>query len=182
MFKETGMKRLAIVALIALALIGGAFAQATLTKTSSLPTVDGAIGASEYQYTGTVAGVIKVSMSLGSDDMLYIAVEAPTSGWVAAGVGGLVMNGSRLFLGAMQDGKPAFIEKAGVGHFYTDAKQLVVKKWSVKTSGEDTVLELELPASAAVWKGQINAIFAYSKSPSFSVRHSGRGAISVTVK
>jgi hypothetical protein len=175
------MKRFAAIALMTLALAGAAFAQAALSKSSALPSVDGVIGASEYQYSGEVAGAIKVYATLGSDDLLYIAVEAPSSGWVAAGVGGLVMNGSRLFLGATQDGKAAFIEKAGVGHFYSDAKELVVKKWAVKTKGEDTVLELSLPASAAVWKGKVNAIFAYSKSPSFAQRHSARGALSLTV-
>jgi hypothetical protein len=175
------MKRVALVVLVAFAVVGGAIAQATLTKSSSLPTVDGSIGASEYQYSGTVSGM-KVYATLGSDDMLYIAVDAPTSGWVGAGVGGLRMNGSRLFLGAVQDGKPAFIEKAGVGHFYGDAKELVAKKWAVKTVGKDTVLELSLPSSAALWKGQVNSIYAYSNSPSFDKKHASRGALSFTVQ
>jgi hypothetical protein len=175
------MKRLAAISYIAFVVASGAFAQAALSKSSSLPKVDGVIAASEYQYSGAVSGM-KIYATLGSDDMLYIAVEAPSSGWVAAGVGGLVMNGSRLFLGAIQDGKPAFIEKAGVGHFYTDAKELVVKKWLVKTTGDLSVLELSLPSSAALWKGQINMIFAYSKSSSFSSKHSARGSLSFTVK
>ncbi len=175
------MKKFAVLALIALVFSGGAFSQGTLTKSASIPKLDGAIGASEYQYSGTVSD-IKVFATLGNDDMLYIAVEAPTAGWVAAGVGGLVMNGSRLFLGAVQDGKPAFIEKAGVGHFYADAKELVVKNWFVKTTGSSTVLELSLPSSKAVWKGQVNAIFAYSKSPSFSSKHAARGSLSLAVK
>jgi hypothetical protein len=175
------MKRLISIAMIALVAVYGAFAQAALSKSSSIPTIDGAIGASEYQYSGTVAG-IKVFATLGSDDMLYLAVEAPTSGYVAAGVGGLVMNGSRLFFGATQDGKPAFLEKAGVGHFYADAKTLVVKKWSVKTKGSDTVLELSMPSSAAVWKGSINSIFAFSASPAFNSKHSARGSLTFTVK
>ena len=176
------MRKIACTLLIASLSLGGAFAQAALTKSSSLPAVDGVIGAAEYQYSGTVSGTIKVYASLGTDNLLYIAVEAPTSGWVAAGVGGLVMNGSRLFLGATQDGKPALIEKSGTGHFYADAKELVVKKWSVKTRGEDTVLELCLPAGAAVWKGQVNAIFAYAKTSSFTTRHSARGSMSFEVK
>ncbi len=176
------MKRLAIAAFISVAFLGGAFAEASLSKSAALPAVDGAIGASEYQYAGTVAGAIKVFATLGNDDMLYIAIEAPTAGWVAAGVGGLVMNGSRLFMGMTQGGKPALIEKSGQGHFYTDAKDSVLKKWAVKTSGEDTVLELSLPASAAITKGQLKAIFAYSKTASFTVRHSARGSLSFTIK
>ena len=175
------MKRMTIAAIIALALASGSFAQATLTKSATQPTLDGAIGASEYQYSGTVSGM-KVAATLGTNDVLYLAVEGPTSGYVAAGVGGLVMNGSRLFFGATQGGKPAFQEKAGVGHFYGEAKELVVAKWAVKTKGEDTVLELSMPAAKALWKGQINAIFAYSKSPSFSSKHAVYGSTTFTVK
>jgi hypothetical protein len=174
------MKKVFCTTIIALVIAGGAFAQATLTKTSSLPSVDGVIGPSEYQYSGTQRG-ITLYATLGSDDMLYLAVEAPTSGWVAVGVGGLVMNGSRLFLGATQDGKPAFLEKTGIGHFYTDAKTLVVKTWAVKTRGEDTVLELSLPASSVLANGQIKAIFAYAKVPSFTTRHAAHASITFTV-
>jgi hypothetical protein len=167
-------------AIAALAFASAAFAQATLSKSSAIPAVDGVIGPSEYQYSGTSRG-LKVYATLGSDNMLYLAVEAPTSGWVAAGVGGLVMNGSRLFFGATQDGKPAFQEKAGIGHFYGNAKDLVVKKWAVKTVGEDTVLELSLPSDKAVWQGQINAIFAYSSSASFSAKHLAHASLSFSV-
>jgi hypothetical protein len=175
------MKRMASVLIIAFAISGLASAQATLTKSSTLPTVDGVIGASEYQYSGSVGG-LKIFATLGSDDMVYIAVEGPTSGYVAAGVGGLRMNGSRLFFGAVQGGKPAFAEKAGVGHFYADAKELVVKKWAVVSKGSDTVLELSLPAAKALWNGQINMIFAASKSPGFDSKHYTKGAMSFTVK
>ncbi len=175
------MKRVAIIALVALATSGGLFAQAFLSKSSSLPTVDGVVSASEYQYSTVSANGIKIYATLGSDDNLYIAVEAPTSGWVAAGVGGLVMNGSRLFMGATQDGKPAFIEKTGIGHFYTNAKTLAVEKWAVSTKGEDTTLELRIPASAALYKGKINAIFAYAKVPSFTTKHAAHASISFAV-
>jgi hypothetical protein len=172
------------IALIALLALGASFdlsAQTALSKSKTLPTVDGIVGGSEYQYSSTSANGIKISVTLGSDDNLYIAVEAATSGWVAAGVGGLVMNGSRLFLGAIQDGKPAFIEKAGIGHFYTDAKTLVAQKWAVTTKGADTTLELCIPASAALYKGRINAIFAYAKSPSFTTKHAAHTSISFSV-
>jgi hypothetical protein len=174
------MKRVFSIAIIALMIAGGAFAQATLTKSSSLPSIDGVIGPSEYQYSGTDRG-ITLYATLGSDDTLYLAVEAPTSGWVAVGLGGLVMNGSRLFLGATQDGKPAFLEKTGIGHFYTDAKNPIVKNWAVKTAGENTVLELSLPASAVLANGQIKAIFAYAKVPNFTTRHAAHASITFTV-
>jgi hypothetical protein len=175
------MKKSVLVAMIAVALVSGLAAQANLGKSTSLPRVDGTIAPSEYQYAGSSGGM-KIYATLGSDDMLYLAVESPAAGYAAAGVGGLVMNGSRLFFGAVQDGKPAFQEKLGKGHFYTDAKDLVVKSWSVKTSGNDTVLELSLPASAALWNGKVNSIFAYSKSTKFDSRHSGKASVSFVVK
>jgi hypothetical protein len=175
------MKRPLIATALAIALAAGVFAEAELSKGSPAATVDGTFGAKEYQYDSTQQGV-RVGATLGSDDMLYLAVEAKTSGYVALGVGGLVMNNSRLFLGAIQDGKPAFIEKLGKGHFYADAKDLVVKKWSVKTEGGKTTLELVLPASAALWKGKINATFAFSRSPKFDSEHAARGAIPFAVK
>ena len=176
------MKRLFALASVAIFLAGGAYADSTLTNSGANPSVDGTIGASEYQYSSALPPGITLHATLGSDNRLYLAVEAPTSGWVAIGVGGLVMNGSRLFLAAIQDGKPAFIEKTGIGHFYTDAKQLVVEKWSVATKGNDTVLELSIPASAAISKGQIKAICAYSNSPSFTRKHAAHASLTLTVK
>jgi hypothetical protein len=166
---------------LALVLASGLFAQAVLTKGAQPPKVDGVFDAKEYQYTATYQGMT-IGASLGSDDMLYLAIQAPTKGWVGLGVGGLVMNNSRLFLGALQDGKPAFTEKLGKGHFYTDAKDLVVKSWSVKTEGDKTTLELSLPSSAAVWQGKVNMIFAYATSPKFESKHAARGSVSLDVK
>ena len=175
------MKRLLTAFVLAGALAAGLSAQASLTKSGSLPTIDGTIAANEYQYIDTLHG-IKVAATLGSDDVLYLAVEAPSAGWAGLGVGGLVMNGSRLFLGSVQDGKSDFIEKTGVGHFYADAKTLVVKKWAVKTTGDTTVLELSIPSSAALWKGQINVTAAYSKSPNLTSRHAAYAKVTFTVK
>lgn len=175
------MKRTLIGFLFAFALVAGLSAQASLARSGSLPSVDGTIAADEYQYSDTLNGM-KVFATLGSDDTLYLAVEAPSAGWAGVGIGGLVMNGSRLFLGSVQDGKSAFIEKAGVGHFYADAKTLVVKKWAVKTAGGTTVLELSLPSSAAIWKGQINMTVAYSKSPNLASRHAAYAKVTFTLK
>ena len=76
------MKRSVLVAMITVALVTGLAAQANLSKRTSLPKVDGAIAASEYQYEGTSGGM-KIYATLGSDDMLYLAVEAPTAGYAA---------------------------------------------------------------------------------------------------
>ncbi len=175
------MKRTLMAVALVAALGSALSAQAALTKGAQPAKVDGTFDAKEYQFTTERDGA-RIGASLGSDDMLYLAIEAPTKGYAALGVGGLVMNNSRLFLGAVQDGKPAFIEKLGKGHFYTEAKDLVVKSWAVKSEGGKTTLELVLPASAAVWKGKVNMTYAYSASPKFDSRHSARGALSLDVK
>jgi hypothetical protein len=175
------MKKTLIAVIASLILAGGAFAQDALAKSSSLPSVDGTVAASEYQYQTTKNGM-KISATLGSDDVLYLAVEAPTSGWAGISVGGLVMNGSKLFMASVSGGKPSFIEKAGVGHFYADAKSLVVKKWAVNTVGNSTTLEVSLPSSAAVWKGQVNATFAYAKSTDLTSRHGPYARMTFAVK
>jgi len=178
------MKKPSSIALLALLVLTSAIsaaAQPALAKSPSLPKVDGSFVPGEYKYEES-KGAVRLGATLGSDDMLYLAIEAPTEGWAGIGVGGLKMNGSRLFLAAVKDGKPEFIEKQGVNHFYTDAKELVVKGWSVKTEGGLTTLEVELPSSAALWKGKINEIFAYAKSTDFTSRHASRGSISYDVK
>jgi hypothetical protein len=176
------MKKSVLAIALASSLVAGLAAQATLTAGAAPPGVDGVFAPGEYQYEGVQRGNIRLGASLGPDDTLYLAIEAPTSGWVGLGVGGLVMNNSRLFMGAVQDGQSAFIEKRGAGHRYVDAKEIVIKRWAVKTEAGKTTMELTLPSSAAVWKGKVNAIFAFSKSPSFDTKHSTRGSISFDVK
>jgi hypothetical protein len=175
------MKRTAIVIAAAIIAAIEASAQASLSASATLPKVDGTIGASEYASLTTVNGM-KVGATLGTDGMLYLSVLAPTSGWVAVGTGGLIMNGSRLFFGAVQDGKPAFAEMAGAGHGAVPAKTLVVKKWAVTSAGGATTLELVLASTDAIWKGSINSIFAYAGVPDFRARHRANGSISYTIK
>jgi len=175
------MKRALVFALAGMIAAAGAGAQASLSPSASLPKLDGVIGSGEYAYNTAING-IELGATLGTDGMLYLAVQAPTSGWVAVGTGGLVMNGSRLYFGAIQDGKPAFAEMAGAGHGAVPAKTAVVKKWAVASSGGKTTLELVLPSGDAVWKGSVNSIFAYSMAPDFRTRHSAKGSISYEIK
>jgi hypothetical protein len=156
-------------------------AQGSLAPSASLPKQDGVIGSGEYAYNTTISGM-KLGASLGTDGMLYLAVEARTSGWVAIGTGGLVMNGTRLYYGAMLDGKSAFAEMLGAGHGAVPAKTLVVKKWAVSSKDGSTTLELALPSSEAIWKGSINSIIAYAVAPNFRMKHVAMGSVSFEVK
>jgi hypothetical protein len=175
------MKRTAIVVAAAIIAAVEATAQASLSPSAKLPKLDGIIGSGEYAYETTVNGM-KLGATLGTDGMLYLAVQAPTSGWVSVGTGGLIMNGSRLYFGAVQDGKSVFAEMTGAGHGAVPAKTTVVKKWAVASAGGATTLELVLNSSDAVWKGAVNSIFAYSNAPDFRMRHRDQGSISYAIK
>lgn len=175
------MKRIGLAIAVAVIAAVEASAQASLTASATLPKVDGTLGSGEYASMTTVKGM-KVGATLGTDGMLYLAVQAPTSGWVAVGTGGLIMNGSRLFFGAMQDGKPAFAEMTGAGHGAVPAKTQVVKKWAVASAGGATTLELVLASTDAVWKGSVNTIIAYAGVTDFRARHKANASIAYAIK
>lgn len=175
------MKRTALIFAVGIIAAVEASAQASLSASASLPKIDGTIASGEYAYNTTINGM-KVGATLGTDGMLYLAIQAPTSGWVAVGTGGLIMNGSRLYFGAIQNGKPAFAEMTGAGHGAVPAKTTVVKKWAVASAGGSTTLELVLPSSDAIWKGQVNSIIAYAGAPDFRVRHREQGSITYAIK
>jgi hypothetical protein len=182
-YKESYMKRtfVALAAVLAVAISLHAQDQGSLSPSSALPTLDGVVGASEYQYSTTVSGM-KLGATLGTDKMLYLSIQVQTPGWVALGVGGRVMNGSRLFLAYDSGGKQVFSEQLGSGHFHGDVKDPVVSKWVVKQSDGTTSLELVLPASAAVADGNLNLLFSYSDGISFAARHKARGSMSIAIK
>ncbi len=176
------MKRilLACAAMMAFAMAVAAQDQA-LSPTSSIPAIDGAIGANEYQYNSSASGMT-LGASLGEDGQIYLAIQAKTTGWVALGVGGRVMNGSRLFLAYDSGSKKVFSEQLGAGHFHGDVKDPVAGKWAVKQDGGVTSLELVVPASAALTDGKLNLLFAYADGSSFSARHKARGSVTIPVQ
>jgi hypothetical protein len=173
------MKKIVFVA-GALILAASLGAQAKLTKSDKLPSPDGTVASGDYQYATTVSGMV-LGATLGTDGKLYLSISAKTSGWVALGIGGLKMDGSRLFLAYDADGKRDFTEQTGAGHSHSDAATNVVEKWAVKAENGMTTLELVLPAKAAVADGKLDLLFSYSSATSYSARHKARGSMSLSV-
>ena len=155
-------------------------AQASISASSSIPVPDGVVNDGEYQFNTTVSGMT-IGATLGSDDMVYLSIQAKTAGWVALGVGGLVMNGSRLFLAYDTGSKQVFSEQLGAGHSHRDASDDVVAKWAVKLADGTTTLELVLPASAAIAKGKLDILYAFSDTTLFG-HHRARGSTSLSVQ
>jgi hypothetical protein len=155
-------------------------AQTALSPSAAIPTIDGKIGPDEYQFT-TLSSGMTIGATLGDDGKLYLSIRAKTSGWVALGLGNGRMDGARLFLAYDKGDKQAFDEQRGSGHSHNDLSEKVVEKWAVKAEGGDMSLEFVLPASAAVAKGKVGLLYAYSDSTSYASRHKARGAMSLTV-
>jgi hypothetical protein len=174
------MKRTLIALAATFAFAASLQAQALLSASPSIPVPDGAVSANEYQYNTELSGM-SIGASLGTDGMVYLSIQAKTSGWVALGVGGRVMNGSRLFLAYDGGQKQVFSEQDGSGHSHGDVKDPVAVKWAVKLAGGVTTLELVLPASVAISNGNLNLLFAYSDTTSFAVHHKARGSIALAV-
>lgn len=158
-----------------------AFAQDLVASTAPLPLQDGVVAAGEYQFTSTQSG-IKVSATLGADNLLYLAIEAPTKGWVALGTGSAVMDGARLFIAWEADGKGNLSEQVGAGHYHAVATDSLAKKWALKTNGGTTSFELVVPASAAISGGKVVVLASYAATASLTQRHAARVSLSLTVK
>jgi hypothetical protein len=172
-------KSVVFVALVALAV--ALSAEDALVPSASIPVPDGSVAANEYQYVTDVSGM-SVGATLGTDGNLYLAIHAKTVGWVALGVGGTKMNGSRLFLAFDKGKKQTFNEHRGAGHSHSALKDPVVSKWAVKLADGVTNLELVLPASAAIVDGKLDTLFAYSGSTSYFLPHKAKGSLSLSIK
>jgi hypothetical protein len=157
-----------LAAVVAISLSLSAQDKAILAPSASIPLPDGVVKAKEYQFNSL-------------DGMLYLSIQAATSGWVALGVGGLKMDGSRLFIAYDAGGKQVFTEQTGAGHSHGDAADSIVKKYVVKQSGGTTTLELVVPASAAVAGGKLDLLYSYADTTSFAARHKARGSMEIAV-
>jgi hypothetical protein len=174
------MKTSMIVLFALLALSASAYSQASLSPSPTLPKADGAVNPGEYQFSTEVSGM-SLGATLGKDGNLYLSIQAKTGGWVALGVGGRKMDGSRLFLAYDTGSKQVFNEQKGAGHSHVDATDSIVKKWAVKAADGTTSLELVLPALSAVMDGKLDLLYAYSGSTSYIFPHKARGSMSITV-
>jgi hypothetical protein len=175
------MKPVFIAAFFALALSGLVTAQDFLVKSPDLPVADGSVRSGEYQYNTTASGM-KIGATLGKDGMLYLYIEVATQGWVALGFGSPVMDGAHLFLAYDSAGKQVLSEQDGSGHSHSQAAASLATKWAVKTASGSTVLELVVPASAAIKDGSLKLLASYATGISFFQKHAARTSLSISVK
>jgi len=153
------------------------------TKTDQVPTQDGVISTGEYSFTKSAAGM-KIGITLSkAKDMLYVAVESPGSGWVAAGLGSSTMNGAYMVLGFSKGGNSSVSEELGAGHRHSPVSARRIVKSSVRESAGSTTLEFSIPSGEFIKGSRLNAIFAFAKSADdFSSRHSEKTSLSVNLE
>ncbi len=143
---------------------------------ASEPTLDGILAADEYSETQLVSG-ITIGTSLSKDGkMLYVAVSAKTSGWVAIGLGSMRMNSSIMVMGYAEGEKQSISFELGNGYTHAttsikDAKAFVVQQ------GDVTTLEISVPSAPYVKNSVLQMTAAFGPKDDFKSKHTRRGAI-----
>jgi hypothetical protein len=149
-----------------------------LTRSKSLPAIDGALTAGEYAWS-MGGSQLRLGLAISEDgSTLYVAVEATTSGWVSIGLGSKQMDGAHIFMGAAG----RVVEQGGSGHGHSDVARALAQKSAAKSEGGKSTLEFSVPATAYVKGGSLDLIVAYGTSQALGSMHAGQGSIRVAVK
>jgi hypothetical protein len=163
--------------LVGLAVAAGA--QSRLQITSKPATIDGTISEGEYSWSMKFDGL---TLYLNrTTDTVAAAVEANTTGWVAVGFGSSVMNGARIYIGVVQNGKGSVTPQIGRGHSHTDTSAVLGVDSAVKEQNGVTVMELGLKASDLLGSSPstLPLIVAYGPSDNITQYHSFRTGLEV---
>ncbi len=171
---------LCIVALLlAAALSAEAQAGLTLGQTAAAVKTDGVFADREYDLATEAAG-----MKLGltwTADTLFVALSAPTTGWVALGLGSDRMDSALMYIGYVTGDEAAIKVQKGAGHRHADTDAGAPIGYGMKEANGQTVLELALKASALIAKGQktLDVILAMGSTDSFASLHKARTSLSI---
>ncbi len=170
----------AIIALCGL-ISAATFAQG-LSPSTQKPVADGIINSGEYSRVSSGAGM-KLSLSLSADGKtLYAALEAPTSGWVAIGIGSTRMDGAFMVLAFDASGSMTISEQTGSGHSHKPNSAKKLSAGFVKESAGITVLEFALPAVEFVKGTSLKMLMAYGQKDNLNSFHSAYFPVEVPVK
>jgi hypothetical protein len=151
------------------------FAQ-TLLPTDAAPKLDGVVAAKEYSLQVPV-GKITLSASRTGDTM-YLAVSAPTTGWVSVGFGSERMDGADLFLGCVAGGKPSFTQQLGSAHTHNPLPRPLEVRDALSEAGGVTTLETAFKADEVIGgKKELWVLVAYGPNDSFASYHLARGSL-----
>jgi hypothetical protein len=162
---------------------GGAQESPDLAVTDARPAVDGVVSQGEYPLSRQIGRATLYASRTA--DRVFLAVSAPTAGWVAVGTGTGRMDGSRIFIGYVHQGIVTFREDLGSGHAHGEAGDAPAALAHALTERDGrTTIEVELDASRVVAAGstQLRLIAAYGASDSLTPRHAYRTSLTLPLR
>ena len=168
------MKR-RLVGFLLVILVASAWAQ---SATSTASVIDGKISVGEYTFTKTGSGITVAARLSADAKTLFIAASAPTTGWVAIGLGSRKMSGAFMVLGFVSDGKQTVSTEMGKGYTHTPVASTDVVAVVVEDAGV-TTLELSLPAAQSVKAGGVAAIAAFGLKDNAKSIHSKYSSLDI---
>ncbi|HWR10786.1 MAG TPA: DOMON domain-containing protein [Rectinemataceae bacterium] len=143
----------------------------SLAPSAQVPVADGKIEAGEYSWHAAVKDM-KLELSLSADSStLYAALEAPTAGWVAVGLGSLRMNGAFMVMGYDNNGTRSVSEQTGAMFGHKENKTLKLRKSSVLEQNKVTTLEFAVPAAEYLSQSSLKLLVAYGTPDNFTTKH-----------
>ncbi len=140
--------------------------------------IDGRISVGEYAFTTTDKGITVAARLSDDTKTLFIAVSAPTNGWVAIGPGSKKMSGAFLVIGFVSAGKQTVSTEMGKDHTHTPVAAADVVSVVTELSGV-TTLELSIPAARFVKDGAVAAIAAFGLRDDARSIHSRRISLDI---
>jgi len=165
--------------LLGVALTAGAQSMPMLGISTQPAKVDGVIADGEYSLLTEAEG-----MKLGlawTADALFVGLSAPTTGWVAVGLGGARMDGALIYIGYVTGNETRLKIQRGTAHRHADYETNAPAQYSMKEADGRTVLELALKPTGLITRGQksLDIIVAMGGADSFVSFHKARASISV---
>lgn len=153
-----------------------------LAPQAAAPRADGVAAPGEYAYEASYAGM-RLGAALSPDGKtLYLALSAPTKGWVAIGLGSLKMDGAHMVLGYEAPGKAVVSEEKGKGHSHSPTEDKRLLTSAVKEGAGSTVLEIGLPLAGLESQGKIKLLIAYGARDDLRSPHSKYGSFELPLR
>ncbi len=175
--------------LLAVALAAGAEGAATpgptsgptLGQTTAPAKIDGVFSAGEYSVVTEEAGM-KIGLTL-TGDTLFVGLSAPTTGWVALGLGAGKMDGAVMYIGYVSGSETQLKVQKGTGHRHADFDGDAPRQYVMKETGGQTVLEIAVKPTGLIARGQksLDVLAAMGSTDSFVSFHKARAAVSVAL-
>jgi hypothetical protein len=170
--------------LVLIALFGWTWAVGAqvLQPSNLVPVADGQVQANEYSLRATYSGMV-LSASLSQDGTtLYLALEAPTKGWVSIGLGSLRMDGAFMVLAYDAEGKTVISEQTGKGHGHKPNPSTLLTAGAVKENGASTVLEIAVGARKFISGNTIKLLISYGNKDDLTTKHARYAQVELPVK